>query len=524
MTLDTLTRRLQRPLDRLGARLDLTAQVCVGVFSIVFLILALLFAARRLMWYDELISFYMSRLPSLTTVWTALKAGLDLNPPFFYVATRWSFALLGQNELALRLPRILGFLIMGLCLFRFVTRRYGPVTGLVAMVFPLVTSARDYSWEGRAYGMVLGAAALALVAWQDAADGRRRRLALPLLSVSLAAALLTHCYAVLVLFPLAVGEAVRAWRARRLDWAVWAALAVPAFAVITYLPLLGASRQAVLANALFDATWTRIPRSLLGLLRPALLPLLLSVSVVAAFGRRAPGEPGNRSCQPGLAAHEIGAALAFLCLPVLAFLVSRFTHVFFSRYVLSAVIGMAVLFAAFVHKRTTGLPVIGFAAALLLFGYFVAKWGVDYRALPRSPAIEVTKFGQPIQLDAVEPHLPLVTASGLQFLQLDHYGSPALAARLVYLRDPRTAIDLTGTDVFDSGLPIERQWFPIRAGLEDYHAFTTRNRRFLLIGDPQFTLDWLHRKLVRDGARFEFLGTQNGDPVFEVEIGPQPRG
>ena len=39
------------------------------------------------MWYDEILTFYMTQLPSMSAVWAALKVGVDLNPPLFYLAT-----------------------------------------------------------------------------------------------------------------------------------------------------------------------------------------------------------------------------------------------------------------------------------------------------------------------------------------------------------------------------------------------------------------------------------------------------
>ena len=86
-------------------------------FSILYLAVTGLLASQKPLWNDELYTLYIARLPSMTDVWDALSTGAEQLPPFFYVLTRASLALFGTNELSLRLPEVIGFWIMGLCLF-----------------------------------------------------------------------------------------------------------------------------------------------------------------------------------------------------------------------------------------------------------------------------------------------------------------------------------------------------------------------------------------------------------------------
>ncbi len=112
---------------------------------------------------------------------------------------------------------MLGFWVMCLCLFLFVSRR-SALYGFVAMLFPLVTGAYYYAYEARPYGIVLG---FSLVCWQSAVAGYHRRLSL--LSVESCGALSNHYYA-LFAAPSGFGRAVRSLSLRRLDLPVWAAL------------------------------------------------------------------------------------------------------------------------------------------------------------------------------------------------------------------------------------------------------------------------------------------------------------
>jgi hypothetical protein len=52
-------------------------------FSTLYLVITGLLASRTLMWNDELFTFYISRLPTLSHVWSALLTGAEVIPPFF---------------------------------------------------------------------------------------------------------------------------------------------------------------------------------------------------------------------------------------------------------------------------------------------------------------------------------------------------------------------------------------------------------------------------------------------------------
>src|SRR5262249_41637938 len=150
----------------------------------------------------------------------------DQTPPLPFLITRAALALFGANDVAIRLPEVIGFWVMGICLFLFVSRRAPAVYGFLAMLFPLVTGAYQYAYEARSYGLVLGFSGLALICWQSAAGKSRRLLPLIVLALSLAAALSCHYYSAFVFLALAFGETVRSISRRRLDFPIWCALAI----------------------------------------------------------------------------------------------------------------------------------------------------------------------------------------------------------------------------------------------------------------------------------------------------------
>ena len=78
----------------------------------------------------------------------------------------------------------------------------------------------------------------------------------------------------------------------------------------------------------------------------------------------------------------------------------------------------------------------------------------------------------------------------------------------------------TGTDAFDRGFYILRRWFPIRAHLEDYRQFLSTHSHFLVLGEYDFPMDWVMRKMLDDHVPMAFKGQfplQHGDAIL-VEV------
>src|SRR5262249_2780883 len=144
-------------------------------------------------------------------------------PPFFYVLTRASLSLFGESNFVLRLPAVVGVWAMGLCLYRFVSKRSTALYGLMAMFFALTTNACYYAFQARPYGLVLGFSGIALICWQSLAEEKENRV-LPLVGLwlSLAAAVACHYYSVLIPMAFALGEVARTLRRSKIDLLVWA--------------------------------------------------------------------------------------------------------------------------------------------------------------------------------------------------------------------------------------------------------------------------------------------------------------
>jgi hypothetical protein len=508
-----LLNRCRHYLEAAADRIEAGKYFYIYCLLMLFATVAALRASSKALWYDELFTVYMSHLPSMSAIWAGLKQGADLNPPFLYVATRASFRLFGDGPVAARLPATIGFLVMSVCLYRFVSRRSNALYGMVAMLFPWVTGAARYAYEARSYGLVLGFSALALVCWQSACERKPRRWAVVGLTLSIAGALMSHCYAVLLIVPLGFGELVRTLRARRIDWPVWLAIGIAAPLVLTYLPLMRANSGFTFHNAKFEPRPSSMWEFCTMILGPAVWTWLAAFTVVLLPARR---DESEQTAPTRVPAHELAAAAGLVAIPAFVLVLALLlTHIFETRYGLPAVMGFAILFALLAYSRTGNRRATGvLLTAVFLSGFLMNSFWAPPDDTTQSLAV------RGLDPDQVEKGLPFVIGNGTLFLQVDHYAKPDLASRLYLLRDPQAAVRYTGSDVFDNGYPIMQRWFPIKGHVEDYHRFISQHERFMVFGPMHDPLDWLIFKLVDDGAQMNFRG-QFGDSLL-FEVAPKP--
>jgi hypothetical protein len=473
----------------------------LAALSVVYLVPTCLLAARRPLWHDEIYTLRLARLPGLADLWSALAAGADLVPPLFYVLTRAGLSLLGESPLALRLPAVLGLWVAALCAFRFVTRRTPGPGGGLAFLFLLVTHAAAYAYEARPTGLVFGFAGLALVSWQSAADGRRRHLALPALAGSLAAATATHYYGVLLLVPLAAGEVVRSRPAGRLDRPLGVAILLGAAPLPALLPLVRAARP---FTATFWARpqWASIPEFYQVALAPAAIALVALLVLAAAPPRR-------YEAVPALPAHETVAVVGFVVAPALAVVLARQAGgPFAPRYVLFAVIGLAILYARAARTLLHGRGIVA-VLTIILAASFLRN---DVSALKQAAAqtadlAAVARFLE----DRADPSLPLVIAQPGEFLEVAHAAPGRLADRLVYLADPAASVRHLGHDTADRALLALSRWTAVQ--VEEYGPWVAAHPDFQVYvrdGQPW----WLPLEL--PPARLETHARQDGYVLLRV--------
>lgn len=236
-----MIRRLdpRRELRERGVDRIVLVALLVGAASYCALVAWL--AAERPLGNDELFTLYFSRLPGFDDVWRELETGVEQTPPFFYLVTRASLRMFGDNDVALRLPELGAVLLAAGCMLAVVARRSTLVHGTIAALLLLATQAGFYAYEARPYALVLGFVALCFLLWQLRLDGGGP-LVVTGLALAATAAVATHYYAVLALLPFVVAEATRAVGRRRLDVAVAGAFAVSLVPLLVAAPLIEAAR------------------------------------------------------------------------------------------------------------------------------------------------------------------------------------------------------------------------------------------------------------------------------------------
>jgi len=513
--------RLCRFADGFAEELEKRPWWWVGFFTILYACVTVLNALRRPLWFDELFTFYVARLASIRDVWWALSSGFDPNPSLPYLLTRFSHDLLGSGPVATRLPAILGFWLMCVCVFWFVRRRASALAAAAAMALPLVTTAYDYAYEARGYGLALGGSALALLCWQSV-EGRRRGIALAGLALGVALAVSSHYHAALILCALGLGEVFRSWAAKRVDVPVWLMLAVGLTPLVACVPLIRSGMSNVLSHSLgAQEFWTkptlmRVPEYYTYLLSPALPPVVLSLALVAAalklgMLRKRPEDEGVRGELP---AHEMVAAGTLLIMPVFLYIVATLvTGYFMDRYALSGVVGCASLLGFGLHQTARGRHFVG----LVLLGG-ILTWFVAAQSFPktrpyavRGPVVDTN--------DAMYPKgdaRPIAVANALQYLQMYHYGSREVVSRIRYVSDPQRALRQPDF-IAELALRGLREWVPIK--VEEYASFLAAHRSFWIYHNSLNQVEWLIAQLAADGWRVE-LRAQDRDLLLFLVTAP----
>jgi hypothetical protein len=500
--------------ENFGAFLERWWIPCWILFSLVYFLLAFS-VSRRMLWYDELFTSYLSAFP-LPRLWQALLAGVDQNGPAFYLFSAFTQKLASNPDLGLRIPAILGGWFMLGAIFLYVRRRCSTVYAWAAVLFAMDTHACYYTVEARPYGMVMGCCALSFFAWHRATESRRRGWSLALLAVSLMTAGLVHAYSILLFVPLSLGELARTVRRRTVDWTIWAVFAGAGLVYAAYIPIAAA------VHGSLKYTWARpdpdkIPESYAMIFAPMWVLLLAIILLLAAHSLLLPASRRWTSTEPApgrLPQHEAIALMALTLLPFAGLALGRFTGIFTPRYVIECVAGLAIVFAVVLFRAAGGRSAFAVAVCLLsltweVWGFFDTAFKVDnpdlLKPLHESPHLVATYELLP---KVERSSLPLVVSSGLMFLEIDHYATPELAARLHLLIDRDAAIQHTRVDLFENGLPLMSQWFPLRGQLDQYSAFLSSHPHFLVYGfwDSRQANDWLLYKLLKDGAKLQALG------------------
>jgi hypothetical protein len=435
----------------------------LALFLLLSTTLSLIWSHVRLMWNDEFLSFYSDGIATFKQViLVQLHHPISLDPPTYHLLSHLCMDILGRNAIALRLPALGGFLLFQLCLFFFVRRLAGDRSAILAMAVPLLTASFRYSVEGRPYGLLLGLYALSLLCWQIATidDNIPRSRILPLagLTLSIALAITSHYFGVLILIPVSLGELSRTYIRRRLDFGVLTALALGLASVAFILPfqhalmvyrqhyyITGVNTRNISQGYrelfLRYTTWP-MPLQKLAAALMVVLALTLAYAGYQRFSRRPSTEH----------AYTWVALLSMALLPFFGYLFGRFvTHTMEVRYVIAALIAFAATFGIVLERKLRSnafyystLTLITAAAVAINMHNILQERRASLSilaSLQPSPALTTAL--------AANPTAPLYEQSlGNFFVDSYYTPDPALRARITLLYNAQREISYLKHDTY----------------------------------------------------------------------------
>jgi len=499
---------LVRLTNRADASLERYFWCWASLFLVLFLASSITRDIRIKLWTDELFTLLIAKQASPADIVKAAMEGCDQAPPLYAMIVHSILPIVRHEALAVRLPSTLGYCGMVLCLLAFCRRRFSAAYAFIAVLLAIAASFY-YSTEGRAYGIVLGSAAGALLCWQMAAEGRRRDLAIALLALCSALMVAMHYYAIFFLGSLFLAEMARTQAARKVDLRILTALMLPALLILAlHYPLIAVSKpfeEYYWSPAGFD----QIIPFYEHYFHPLMVVSSLAVVILAIFAE-SPAYPSTH--EPGMPVQEWVAIGALTLMPAVVIVVSKYTtHAFVERYALWAVIGFTLLFVALLWRATRAQAAVG----VTILGTLVAVIALKEIGSPGKNApilLEAEKML--LELETLQDGAEVVViANPHMFMELSYYEKPRLQERLIYPVSRDLDLRYRGYDTAAISLPALSHRTKLL--VKDCDAIIAEYPRFFLAATPEDYLPW---HLVAAGYRVIPIGSKATQPMlFEVE-------
>jgi hypothetical protein len=457
--------------------------------------LSLVCSSRKLFWYDELQTVRIAGLSDFQSYVRSSTAGFDLNPAPVYWLTNLSVAALGDNHAAARAPQCFATALGGLAFYFFLRRRLSASAALPALCLYWTTGAFEYSFEARAYAFVLCGASIFFLGLQRTVDGSRLWLAAVVAGLWISIGF--HVTGILAVAAAAPALALEAWRRRRIDLPLAAAVAVGLLPALQYPPIYRAAATLTFSHTLLNVSAETLIATYVTAARFAfLVPLLfLCVCVLGSLVKAWPVDWRLPELRVPSAFDWTLMASAFLTPLAFALAAILLHKPFNQRYGLIAAWGFAAASAILLSALTTKSRLLYFVSAALCFaGPPASAAYATYRDTRNAVSLQ-RRIATLERIPAAE----IAVSNGELFLQLNRYAPPALLQRIVYLEDRERAIHILGTDTvnaaFTNGLPYLRP----EARVVRYREFIRRGETFFVFECAGDWFSWQARALREDG-------------------------
>jgi 4-amino-4-deoxy-L-arabinose transferase-like glycosyltransferase len=473
---------------------------------------SLVYAALKPLWFDEVLTYVVSRQGSLSAIWAALRQGVDGNPPAFYLMERGASFLAPNEHVGYRLLSVCGFACTLIFLFIFVKRRHGVERALlcssVLLITPLFTL---YAEEARPYSLVTALIALAMVCYQRLPAAKWA----VGLCFSLVFAALLHHYAVVAFLPFFLAELSHLYYSRQTRLGPWLALLVALGPLTISWPMLMWMKHNWGPHFWVGATLSDVSAAYGSFFRlgaPWGVALCgITVFTMLATIRRASRAEAAAAFQQALISEHV-LLLGLVVLPIIGFGVAKVTRgPFVERYFLPSLLGIAAA-AIYALDYTNGKSLRAAGLALLLaissqeFGFWKS---LGNRERPADIVAPIANLAGA----TLYRGLPIVISDAGEYVEFWHYAPPRLLQRAVALPNPEGAATYAGADTVDKLALALRPFAP--AGIQDFSSFEATHSAFLLYSNGS-RWDWWPAKLAHDGYQLEPLSLGGSATVYLV--------
>src|SRR5262249_47333806 len=214
--------------------------------------------------------------------------------------------------------------------------------------------------------------------------------------------------------------------------------------------------------------------------------------------------------------HEDALIASFLLLPIILYVVTKLTDGgFTARYMVLVTIGYVLVAARGLRYLSRNALLFVGAALCLSIGIQESGFWFSYKE-----ALELG-FTQPKSAEQLVSNsgsqLLVVIADGHDYLEMQHYATPAWKRRFNYLADPIAAVAYGKPDTAEKELLVLREFTPLQVfAFKDFVALAPT---FLLFSDPKpdNTPDWWVERLIADGYSVKRIATDGQNTLYLVE-------
>ena len=480
---------------------------------------SLLYSYHKQLWLDEIFTIIVSSQPDLHHFAAAMPA--EGNPPLNTFLTRLVIKVFGISQITVRLVPLAGFLTAVTGVYIFVRREAGRGFGIFAVLLAVLGPVWQYSYEARPYGVLLAMFMVALVGWQTAthiqdSDLDRSRIpALFCMAVGILGCAFSHYIGLIEIgVPLLVGEAVRTYLRRRVDWPLVLTGLCCSSSLLLIVPMMKRTHDIVIARS----TILQPPLTLHKVLDyfkyavtswPQVMDnRIVLFAIVVAFVTWSPARKrlslyaSNKSAAPART-HVLWACFAAsLLIPItwLAMFLGRGWY--FCRYGIAAALGIVLWFCLLLARRKIRLPELVTVLLVIVAAQYLHEFEHEFRASPTTAASEAGELIKDYPSD-----LPVVVTDSMAYPTLWWYASVAEKPRIVFLGEPGS------TDLLTAGLMSEKPYF--HAPILDFDSFTNQTSHFLLevyVGGPQGICNLLKK----EGFAMKMVASRDGAMLFDV--------